>query len=192
MVRRAARSVLDHLFSCLTAWLAPILCFTAEEAWLIRHDVKSENGREDSVHLRQFPDIPPTWRDEELAEKWSHVRLIRRAILGALEIERVEKRIGSSLQSAPEVYLSNKYKSLIEDIDIADLAIVSSINLCSQPAPDGAFCLPDCDDIAVVCKLAVGQKCARCWKILPEVGKPILDLCNRCATAVENCQLGSA
>ena len=192
LVRRAARSVLDHLFSCLTAWLAPILCFTAEEAWLIRHDVKSENGREDSVHLRQFPDIPPTWRDEELAEKWSHVRLIRRAILGALEIERVEKRIGSSLQSAPEVYLSNKYKSLIEDIDIADLAIVSSINLCSQPAPDGAFCLPDCDDIAVVCKLAVGQKCARCWKILPEVGKPIPDLCNRCATAVENCQLESA
>jgi isoleucyl-tRNA synthetase len=154
--------------------------------------MKSEDSREDSVHLRQFPDIPANWRDEQLAEKWSHVRLVRRAILGALEIERVEKRIGSSLQAAPEVYLSDKYKNAIESIDVADLAIVSSINLCSQPAPEGAFYLPDCDEIAVVCKPAVGQKCARCWKVSSEVGKLVPELCNRCANVVENCHLGSA
>ena len=81
---------------------------------------------------------------------------------------------------------------MVENMDIADLAIVSSINLCDQPAPVDAFWLPDCDDIAVVCKPAVGQKCARCWKISPEVGKSVPELCSRCAHVVENCQLGSA
>ena len=58
--RRAARTVLDTLFSCLTAWLAPVLVFTAEEAWLIRHP--SEDG---SVHLRTFPDVPAAWLDKD-------------------------------------------------------------------------------------------------------------------------------
>ncbi len=51
--RRAARTVLDALFDCLTAWLAPFLCFTAEEAWLARNP-----GGEESVHLRVFPTLP--------------------------------------------------------------------------------------------------------------------------------------
>ena len=63
--RRACRTVLDELFSCLTAWLAPMLAFTMEEVWLARFP--SEDG---SVHLRQFPDVPGAWRDDALAAKW--------------------------------------------------------------------------------------------------------------------------
>ena len=139
--RRAARSVLDHLFSYLTAWLAPILCFTAEEAWLNRCNENADDRRYDSVHLRLFPDVPEDWRDDELAEKWMKVRLFRRVVLGALEKERAEKRIGSSLEAAPEVYLSDKYKDVLKGLDAADLAIVSSIVLRFEPAPDGAFYL---------------------------------------------------
>ena len=62
--RRAARTVLDQIFSCLTAWLAPILCFTAEEAW------RSRFPEEESVHLRQFPEIPSSWHNESLAVRW--------------------------------------------------------------------------------------------------------------------------
>ena len=67
--RRAVRTVLDEVFSCLTAWLAPFICFTAEEAWLARFPGESE-----SVHLRLFPNIPADWQDDALADKWLKIR----------------------------------------------------------------------------------------------------------------------
>ena len=98
--RRAARTVMAEVFSFLTAWLAPITCFTAEEAWLLRpQDVP--DGKADSVHLRLYPTIPAGWLDPALGEKWKTVRALRRVVTGALELERAEKRIGSSLQAAP-------------------------------------------------------------------------------------------
>ena len=100
--RRAALTVLDRLFLALTAWLAPMLCFTMEEAWLNRFP--NDKG---SVHLRQFPEVPREWRDEALAEKWRKVRALRRVVTGALEIERKEGRIGSSLEAAPKVYVAD-------------------------------------------------------------------------------------
>src|SRR5215469_1568876 len=102
--RRAARTVFDTLFECLTAWLAPILCFTAEEAWLARHGER-KNG---SVHLQLFPEIPAGWRNDALGAKWEKIWAVRRVITGALEVERREKRIGSSLEAAPEIYIGNK------------------------------------------------------------------------------------
>ena len=109
-------------------------------------------------------------------------------MLGALEIERIEKRIGSSLQAAPDVYLTADYLDALEGLDVADLAIVSSIHLHEGTAPDGAFHLPELEGIAVVPALAVGEKCARCWKFLPDVGidPSAPDLCGRCAVAVKD------
>ena len=98
--RRAARTVMAELFSFLTAWLAPITCFTAEEAWLAR-PADMPDGAKESVHLRLYPEIPPAWRDAALGAKWETVRSLRRVVTGALELERAEKRIGSSLQAAP-------------------------------------------------------------------------------------------
>ena len=79
--RRAARTVLDRLHRCLTAWLAPVLCFTAEEAWCARF------GDESSVHLELFPTPPESWRDEALAAKWDGIRAIRRRITGCLRAD---------------------------------------------------------------------------------------------------------
>ena len=110
--RRAARTVLDILFDCLTAWLAPFICFTAEEAWLTRHPDRSAGN---SVHLRTFPVIPDTWRDDELAAKWHHLRAVRRVVTGALEKERAEKRIGSSLQAAPVIHTPVQTKHQIKE-----------------------------------------------------------------------------
>ncbi len=164
--RRACRTVLDTLFSCLTAWTAPILCFTAEEAWLCRFP-----GDESSVHLRQFPAIPATWRDPELAAKWRLVRRLRRVVTGALEVERREKRIGSSLEAAPRVYVEDPaYARALAGLDLAEIAITSQATLIEGAAPEGAFRLDDVPDVAVVSARAEGKKCQRSWKILPEVG----------------------
>ncbi len=165
-VRRASLTVLERLFSCLTAWLAPMLCFTMEEAWL------SRNADSDtSVHLQMFPDVPDDWRDDALAEKWRKIRQVRRVVTGALEIERREKRIGSSLEAAPEIFVSDEaLYDLVSPYDWAEIAITSRAMLEKGEGPADAFRLEDVAGVAVVPKQAQGKKCARSWKILPEVG----------------------
>lgn len=181
--RRACRTVLHELFMCLTAWFAPMLCFTTEEVWLTRFP--SEDG---SVHLRLFPDVPSDWRDEALAEKWRKVRELRRVVTGALEVERREKRIGASLEAAPDVYVSNaELKAAMDGLDLAEIAITSQAQLIDGEGPADAFRLDDVPGVAVVPKLAQGKKCARSWKILPEVGSVpgFPDLTPRDAAAVQ-------
>lgn len=164
--RRACRTVMDEIFMCLTAWLAPIMAFTAEEVWLSRFPSDT-----DSVHFRTFPDVPGEWADPALNAKWIKVRQLRRVVTGALEVERREKRIGSSLEAAPTVYVSKgDYVSAMAGLDLAEIAITSQATLKEGAAPDGAFALDDVPGIAVVPALAVGQKCARSWKVLPDVG----------------------
>ncbi|HXV25768.1 MAG TPA: isoleucine--tRNA ligase [Alphaproteobacteria bacterium] len=180
--RRACRTVLDAVFSCLTAWLAPILCFTAEEAW--RHNRRV--SEEESVHLRLFPDIPAAWRDEDLARKWVEIRDIRRVITGALELERAAKRIGSSLQAAPRVFMTGAHREALAGLDLAEIAITSNIGLIEGPPPDGAFTLPDVPGVGVMPVPAEGEKCERCWRVLPEVGNRSehASLCLRCVDVV--------
>ena len=164
--RRAALTVLDAVFGALTAWLAPMLCFTMEEAWLTRFP--DDKG---SVHLRQFPEIPPQWRDEALAEKWRKVRAVRRVVTGALEIERKERRIGSSLEAAPLVYVSDKdLGDALQGLDLAEIAITSGIDLKAGKGPEEAFRLDEVPGVAVVFARAEGKKCARSWKFLADVG----------------------
>ncbi len=182
---RACRTVLDIIFSCLTAWLAPILCFTTEEAWLTR--LGSDRAAQDSVHLRTFPEIPSAWLNEGLAAKWEKLRNLRRVVTGALEKERAEKRIGSSLAAAPQVYADETYVRAAQGLDMAEICIVSGFSFVKGPAPSGSFTLSDIPGIAVVPVLASGEKCARCWTILPEVGShpKVPGVCLRCAAAIE-------
>ncbi|MFO1082545.1 MAG: isoleucine--tRNA ligase [Reyranellaceae bacterium] len=183
--RRAARTVMAELFSFLTAWLAPITCFTAEEAWLARPQDVPDAAAE-SVHLRLYPAIPAAWCDAALGDKWKTVRALRRVVTGALELERAEKRIGSSLQAAPRVHAAAEYVAAMAGLDLAEICITSGGTLVEGPAPAGAFTLADVAGVAVEPTPAAGAKCARCWQVLPEVGKSAAHplLCHRCEEAV--------
>jgi isoleucyl-tRNA synthetase len=167
--RKACLTALDHLFRCTVTWLAPMLCFTAEEAWAER--ARMQNHGEDSVHLEQFPSVPADWRNDALAEKWRKVRTVRRVVTGALEIERAAKRIGSSLEAAPLIYVSDKdlFGALV-DADLAEICITSAATLVEGEGPSEAFRLDDVTGVAVVPQLAQGRRCARSWKISPSVG----------------------
>ncbi len=183
--RRACRSVLDRVFDCLTAWLAPILCFTAEEAWLIRHG--EAEGKEDSVHLRLFPDVPGAWRDDALAARWARVREVRRAVTGALEVERAEKRIGSSLLGHPKVYIERpELLAAIEGLDMAEISITSDLTAVPGAPPKGAFAMAEVPGVGVTVGVAEGGKCQRCWRVLPAVGDhaEAPGTCARCCDAV--------
>ena len=178
--RRAARTVLDMLFHRLTKWLAPMLTFTMEEVWLERFD-----GAESSVHLEDFAETPAAWRDDALAAKWAEVRKVRRVVTGALEVERTAKVIGASLEAAPTVFVSAETAKLLETVSFDDLCITSGISVSTEAAPDGAFRLDEIADVAVVFGRAAGEKCQRCWKILPDVGTHTHPgVCGRCNEAL--------
>jgi isoleucyl-tRNA synthetase len=177
--RRATRTVLDILFNSLTTWLAPILCFTAEEAWQAR-----VNDSKNSVHLKTFMEIPKDWSNPALAKKWDLIRDVRRVVTGALEIERAEKRIGSSLQAKPTVYLRADAIEALDGLEAADIFITSGVNLTNEVAPSKAFSIDDVEGVAVIQGSAEGDKCERCWKILPEVGSGGEPICGRCADAI--------
>ncbi|MGB1088113.1 MAG: class I tRNA ligase family protein, partial [Alphaproteobacteria bacterium] len=188
--RRACRTVLDHVFNNLTRWLAPMLVFTMEEVWQTRYP-----DEDDSVHLKTFLDVPAAWADQALADKWAKVLKLRRVVTGALEIERREKRIGSSLEAAPTLYVSDpEIAALLPQLDVPELAIVSAAHIGEGEAPTDAFRLSDVPGVAVVPAHAEGEKCDRCWMVLPDVGtNPAHEtLCGRCADAVDTLDKGQA
>ena len=179
--RRAARTVLDILFHRLTKWLAPILVFTMEEIWLERFP-----GDESSVHLLDFADTPADWLNEGLAVKWAGLRQVRRVVTSALEIQRQDKVIGASLEAAPVVHvLDRDVLTALKTVDFADICITSNVVLTGDPSPDEAFRMPEIDGVGVVFEMADGEKCQRCWKILPDVGTHGHEgVCKRCDDAL--------
>lgn len=163
--RKAALQTVHHLFNRLVTWLAPMLPFTMEEAWLSRYPDAA------SVHLEQFRKCPDQWQDEALAQKWKKVRKVRRVVTGALEIERREKRIGASLEAAPIVHVTDTdLRAAIDGIDMAEICITSQIKLADTPPPDDAFTLDDVAGVGVVPQRAEGRKCARSWRVTADVG----------------------
>jgi isoleucyl-tRNA synthetase len=163
--RRSALFVIRKLFDCLVLWFAPMMPFTTEEAWL------SRDPNAESVHLEQFPTVPSDWANEAVAEKWKGVRAVRRAVTGALEIERKEKRIGSSLEAAPVVHVADpELLKALDGLDFAEICITSDIQVVAGEGPSEAFRLDDGTKVAVEPKLAEGTKCARSWKITRDVG----------------------
>ena len=179
--RRAARTVLDILFHRLTTWLAPVLVFTMEEVWLERF-----GGEDSSVHLIDIPETPAAWLNPELAEKWAMIRRVRRVVTAALEVQRTEKVIGASLEAAPVLYLADQaVKDVLEQMPFEDICITSDLTLSTDAAPSDAFTMAEVEGVAVTFVKAEGEKCGRCWKILPDVGTHShARVCGRCDEAL--------
>jgi isoleucyl-tRNA synthetase len=167
IARKAALTTIDIICDSILKWLAPILSFTADEAWFMYRPEGSP-----SVHLLTFPHNLDGFRNDALAAKWETIREIRRVVTGALELERAAKNIGSSLEASPVVYVSDrKMLATLFDVDLAEVCITSNYEIREGEAPADAFRLDNVPDVAVVVEKAVGIKCARSWKILPTVGE---------------------
>jgi len=183
--RRAARTVMDEIFRRVVTWFAPILCFTMEEAWLSRFP------ESESVHLETFFDVPSAWTNPTLIEKWKRVRELRRVVTGALELERAAKKIGSSLEAAPTLYVADVADAqILRSFPFDEVAITSGIRIVEGEAPADAFALPDVKGVSVSATASEGEKCARCWRVLTEVGthRDHPDVCDRCNAALKHAQ----
>ncbi len=165
--RQAAVDVLSRLFDFITTRSSIILCFTAEEAWQHRY------GKDASVFLNDFSAVDDAWRDDELAQKWERILNWRAAINQANEQARKDKQIRSSLEAQPKLTVSQADGAIAKTLDAEILAEI----MITAPF-DIAIATDDADDIiADAPNIAQGDKCGRCWKILPEVTD---NLCNRC------------
>ena len=163
--RRGCRTVMDLVFERLTIWLGPLLAFTMEEAWSARFPEAGPNA------LRVIPDTPAAWRNDAEAERWEVVERVTRVVTGALEVERREKRLGGALEAAPAVHLGDpSLLAAFENLDAAEVFRTSQASLTLGDGPPTAFRLDEVAGVAVEPLRAEGRKCARSWRILPEVG----------------------
>jgi isoleucyl-tRNA synthetase len=166
--RRAYRTVLDIVFHALTRWLAPVLCFTCEEAWGTRYP---EGG---SVHLLEWPEIDAAWRDAALASRWDRLRTLRSLVTEAVEPMRREKKIGSSLEA--EIMLGplgDEDRALVASVPFEEICITASVSVAPKDGQTESVTVTPTDR----------RKCGRCWRHLPEV-KEDGDLCDRCDEVV--------
>ena len=177
VARRSTRTVLDKIFYYVSSWMAPVLVFTAEEVWLSRFP-----DTDISVHLNDFPKPPDYWNYRNLDSKWNFIREVRKVVSGAIEVSRQKKLIGASLETHPRVFInSDKKFSILVGIDLAEICITSDLTLISGEGPKQSFSIKDVPDVTVVCDLANGEKCLRCWKILSEVRESSeRKVCKRC------------
>jgi isoleucyl-tRNA synthetase len=183
--RRAAQTVCFDVFSALARLMAPILTFTAEEAW--RH-LPGAHG--ESVHLERFPDAAHEWLDDTLKRDWDRLLEVRREVAKALETARAGKLIGSGLEaavriaSAPEdlpALLSAKRELL------PTVFIVSRVEH-HRPAAGASITYESQDIPGLVIGIdrARGEKCERCWMRSEHVGesREHPKLCERCVPIV--------
>ena len=175
--RRATRTVLDILFNHLLTLLAPILCFTTEEAW------QSRLGKDTSIHNQDFPTVNDNWKNTELSIKWENLKLIRRVVNGAIEIERKNKLIGSSLEAAVEIYFQDiDSTSNIIVSDLENICIVSKLSISKLNTLDDCFQLNELQGVGVKVSKVSGEKCERCWKYFDALNDSI---CQRCEAAIK-------
>jgi len=166
----ACRIVMDQTLRCLISWIAPILCFTADEAWLAYNQDQS-----DSIHLHEYVAVQDKWHDQALGMKWADIRKIRSSVTTALEGARNDGLIGGSLSAEVRLTLSSEQAGLLQDIDLASLMITSAASMQ----------IADVNEIQVEVRRADGGKCARCWKQIASIeADSQTEICPRCTDVV--------
>ena len=187
--RRAAQTASYEVFNALTRLMAPILTFTAEEAWRYAPGARSE-----SVHLERFPEVPLEWLDDTLKREWDRLLEVRREVAKALETGRAQKLIGSGLEARVRL------ESAPEDLPglfaakralLPTLFIVSRVDL--EPGAERSRVHYESQDIpglVIGVDRAPGDKCERCWMRSEEVGRDAAHptLCARCVRVVTRAQ----
>ncbi len=168
--RRSAQTALFAIRDTLLELMAPMLSFTAEEAWRIVHP------EDPTIFIRLWGDALPAVADASaLLAKWSRVLAVRAAVLKELETLRQDGRIGSSLQA--EVTISapdGDYEAMASlDDDLRFVMITSAARL-ERAEKEG--------DLAIAVNPSGGEKCERCWHWRSDVGVDTAHplLCGRC------------
>ncbi|MGH8095407.1 MAG: isoleucine--tRNA ligase [Chthoniobacterales bacterium] len=167
--RRATQTAMHQIFEALCTLLAPILVFTAEEAWGYL------GGDRDSVHLQLFPEPQDNLRDSLVREQVDELLKLRALIGQAVEKARQEKLIGNALEAAVVLHCDERFTASIPREELEEFFILSDLTL--EPAAESSATITRTPN----------KKCGRCWRHRPAVGTIAAhpDLCDRCAAVVD-------
>ena len=173
--RRSVSTCLHILFDFLSKWFSPIISFTSEEAWQSRHQDNSTSILSQIITEKDF-----TYSYSNLEKSFDELKRVRKSVTSALEIKRNEKLIGSSLQAKAIIYIPSEIKQILSTLDLAEMCIVSGVEIKDIAEKTPSSMNFEEEDIFVDISLAEGDKCQRCWTILPEVKDNQDHLCSRC------------
>ncbi len=173
--RRSTRTLLNIIFNHLVRWFAPSISFTSEEAW-------KAMGNKESIHLQDFLQCKNEYEDNQLNEKWSLIKNIRKVATGAIEKIREEKIIRSSLEAHIDIFVSAESYKKLEKVMFDEITITSSFSLYVIDEKSKGFSIEDISDVIVKASKVSGEKCQRCWKY--EVKLINDEVCNRCNTVI--------
>ena len=173
--RRSVSTCLHILFDFLSKWFSPIISFTSEEAWQSRHQDNSTSILSQTITEKDF-----TYSYSNLEKSFDELKRVRKSVTAALEIKRNEKLIGSSLQAKAIIYIPSEIKKILSTLDLAEMCIVSGVEIKDIAEKTPSSMNFEEEDIFVDISLAEGDKCQRCWTILPEVKDNQDHLCSRC------------
>jgi isoleucyl-tRNA synthetase len=173
--RRSVSTCLHILFDFLSKWFSPIISFTSEEAWQSRHQDNSTSILSQTITEKDF-----TYSNSNLEKSFDELKRVRKSVTAALEIKRNEKLIGSSLQAKAIIYIPSEIKQILSTLDLAEMCIVSAVEIRDIAEKKPSSMNFEEVDIFVDISLAEGDKCQRCWTILPEVKDNQDHLCSRC------------
>ena len=173
--RRSVSTCLHILFDFLSKWFSPIISFTSEEAWQSRHQDNSTSILSQTITEKDF-----TYSNSNLEKTFDELKRVRKSVTAALEIKRNEKLIGSSLQAKAIIYIPSEIKQILSTLNLAEMCIVSDVEIKDIAEKTPTSMNFEEEDIFVDISLAEGDKCQRCWTILPEVKDNQDHLCSRC------------
>jgi len=159
--RQICINFLSLILDILLKWFAPILSFTTEEIFQIINQ-----GKNTSIHLQAFPNIPSKWENKKLFQKWDKLKIIRNVANAAIEVKRSNKDIGSSLEADVQIFLDVEYLKFVKDVNLPEYFITSKVTITPMTNDEKLFKLEGIENIKASVKKAEGRKCSRCWKIL--------------------------
>ncbi len=169
--RRAAQTALWHITQTLVKLMAPILSFTAEEAWT----VLNPEAKDDSVMLHTFHALPAQEAEAGLSARWELIRAVRSDGLKEIEALRTAGRVGSSLQAELELKLAaDKFAALASLEGDLRFVTMTSAAVLSQ--------VGSAEEERIVATPSAKAKCERCWHYTDDVGSHAdhPTLCTRC------------
>ena len=172
--RRSCRTVMSIIFNSVCTWLAPILCFTAEEAWKTRYLDDDE-----TIHLKEYFPANEAWNNKKISYKWDQIRQLRLKVTNSIEERRKSGLVGSSLEAEIIFEVSNKFYKVLKDLNLSEILICSKVSITVNDELNEDFS-------NIICKKADGFKCIRCWKVFDKLDE---NICKRCTKVVKEVSL---
>ena len=187
--RRSAQTAIYHIAHALLRWIAPILSFTAQEAWEILKGTHTSNGN-GYIFTEEWYEFPPVVLDDVSESDWQAILNVKETVNKAYEIARTDKVINANLSANVTVYAPDTIMASLNRLgDELKFVLISSQASVKPFAekPSNVTYTDEDSQVAVVVKPATGKKCIRCWHIREDIGiNPAHpEICGRCVENVE-------